>query len=654
MAPFEHSYSTLAIMLDMMHHHAHSDLHPMERRDPVNRMILPSIIPRATTEGRAANTSILPYTSGLDGVSIGLDRSLIVWLWMSMFALALLIFSARIYQRIHSHMRRISAMSTSRSQQNYWAYDNSPAWPIFKKEILYAPLGKKRHNREIQLSKASNYGTIPSRLHLILLILYVASNIAYCSLLDYGEVNKAALLAELRGRSGILATANMVPLFLLAGRNNPAIPLLKVSFDSWNLFHRWIGRIVVVEAVIHTFAWGINSVHAKGLKGTVNSIGGDTFLIVGTVATTSMLIIVVQSLSPIRHAMYETFLHLHQTLALLAITGVYLHLEVSKLPALPYIRAVIAFWASERAMRLLRLLYLNFSRKNGATQVFVEALPGEACRVTFQLPRHITVRPGSHVYAYFPRISWWMSHPFSVAWTNIESEPPTGNKHLIPPTPVTCDLEKQFPRELPPRDLTKAPTSVSLIMVARTGMTRKLYEVAMLCSEKTLRISGYVEGPYAGHDSLASYGTVVLFAGGAGITHHLIQTRHLLACAQARTVATRKITLVWSVRDVQQLAWVRPWMDEIMAMEGRRDVLTIVLYVTRSKSGQLISPSNSVKLHSGRCDPGAVLDEELADRIGATVVSVCGPGAFADSVRFATRERMHVGVLDFMEEAFTW
>jgi predicted ferric reductase len=652
-ALFDHTTydNHFAIMPDMKHHHTHSNLHQMGRRDPAN---FPNLFDRTTIQRSTANASILPYTSGLDGVSLGLDRHLISWLWLSMIVLASLIFSVRIYQRIHSHMRRISAMSTSRSQQNYWAYDGSPTWPAFKKHILYAPLGKKRHNREIQLSKASNYGTIPSRLHLILLVLYVASNIAYCSILDYGRIEKAAIIAEVRGRTGILATANMVPLVLLAGRNNPAIPLLKVSFDSWNLFHRWIGRIVVVEAIAHTIAWGINNVDAKGLNGAFDSISGDPFLIFGVVGTVSMIVILIQTLSPIRHALYETFLHLHQMLALLAVLGIYAHLEIAKLPALPYIRAVVALWVSERALRFVRLLYLNLSRKNGATQVFVEALPGEACRVTFQLPRHVTIRPGSHVYAYLPNVSWWMSHPFSVAWTNPESEPPTGNKHVIPPTPVTCDVEKQFPRELPPRDLAKAPTSVSLVMVARTGMTRKLYDLATLGPEKTLRMAGYIEGPYAGHDSLASYGTVILFAGGAGITHHLIQTRHLLACSRARTVATRKITLVWSVRDVQQLAWVRPWMDEIMAMEGRRDVLTIVLYVTRSKSGHLTSPSNSVKLHVGRCDPGAVLDEELADRVGATVVSVCGPGAFADSVRFATRERMHVGVLDFMEEAFTW
>jgi hypothetical protein len=35
-------------------------------------------------------------------------------------------------------------------------------WSNIKKYILYAPLGKKRHNRELQLSSAVNVGTLPS------------------------------------------------------------------------------------------------------------------------------------------------------------------------------------------------------------------------------------------------------------------------------------------------------------------------------------------------------------------------------------------------------------------------------------------------------------------------------------------------------------
>lgn len=46
-----------------------------------------------------------------------------------------------------------------------------------------------------------------------------------------------------------------MPLVLLAGRNNPLIGLLGISFDTFNLLHRLFGRIVVIEAVTHTLAF---------------------------------------------------------------------------------------------------------------------------------------------------------------------------------------------------------------------------------------------------------------------------------------------------------------------------------------------------------------------------------------------------------------
>jgi hypothetical protein len=47
----------------------------------------------------------------------------------------------------------------------------------------------------------------------------------------------------------------MIPLFLLAGRNNPIIKLTGISFDTMNLIHRWFGRIVILEAIAHTVCW---------------------------------------------------------------------------------------------------------------------------------------------------------------------------------------------------------------------------------------------------------------------------------------------------------------------------------------------------------------------------------------------------------------
>lgn len=43
-------------------------------------------------------------------------------------------------------------------------------------------------------------------------------------------------------------------MFILAGRNNPLVPLLGIPFGTFVLAHRWFGRIATAEALVHTFA----------------------------------------------------------------------------------------------------------------------------------------------------------------------------------------------------------------------------------------------------------------------------------------------------------------------------------------------------------------------------------------------------------------
>lgn len=606
----------------------------------------------ATTASTALLRNSTPdYTHGLTGVNLQLDQTVVKYLWISIVAALSAVLILRLWQLSSAHIRHIYCLHANADQQRYWTFDKTWWWPWLKKEVIYAPLGSKRHNREIQLSSAVNYGTLPGRIHTIMLALYVITNIIYCMILPYGKVSRAQIVAELRGRSGMLAVVNMIPMIVLAGRNNPGIALLKISFDTFNLFHRWVGRLVILESVVHVSAWFANMMAEKGSAGAAQSIRSGAFIQYGMVAMVAMMVILVQTLSAIRHAFYETFLHLHQLLAIIAIIGVYVHLEAANLPALPFIRAVVALWLAERIARVLRLLWANVNFRNGQlTYVNVQALPAEACRVTFTLPKHITVRPGSHVFVYLPTISSWQSHPFSVAWIDEQSEPPTG----LTAYEGSCkDSESQS--HLPAPANRKRPTEVSLIVAARSGMTRKLYNKAKAGQLGRINMPGFIEGPYAGHDSLSSYGTVVMFAGGAGITHHLVQIRHLIACAQAGTVATRRIVLVWTIRDQEALHWIQEWMDEILQMPGRKGMLRMIFYVTRPRRKQDFDvPSSSIEVRPKRCDPSEVLDEVLPGRVGATMVTVCGPGAFADEVRAAVRQRIEVGNIDMNEESFTW
>ena len=541
----------------------------------------------------------------------------------------------------NAHIRHLFSLTATHDQQKFWMNDQTTWWPTLKKHLIYAPLRNKRHNREMRLSSAINMGTLPSRLHASLLILYLACNLVYAIVLDYSQ-SRSEVTAEIRGRTGTLAVVNMIPLFVLAGRNNPLVKLLRVSFDTYNLLHRWMGRIVILESIAHVSAWAVNQTMSTGWKSVGPEMTRRKSFQFGAAGVFSMIFLLVQSPSAIRHAFYETFLHLHQAAALTAVIGVYFHLDLDKLPQLPYIKAVILIWVSDRTIRFLRVYWRCYSWSKGWTTIHVEVLPGEACRVTFDMRRPWTFKPGCHAYVYMPTISLLQSHPFSVAWS--EERPASSAEREKLPSHAS-DLDKRGP----------VNTTVSMVIHKRTGMTASLYNRASATPNGRLTIRGAIEGPYGGLESLHSYGTVVLFAGGIGITHQVSHVRDLVAAHARGTVAARKVVLIWTVRGTEHLEWVRPWMDAVLALPGRRALLKILLFVTKPNSPrEIISPSATVQMYPGRPQPEVLVDKEIVERTGAMAVTVCGPGSLADSVRQAVRRRVDVANVDFIEESFTW
>jgi len=598
-----------------------------------------------TTNATATNStiedSIAPYATKLNGVNQPLNDLFKVILWWSLGVLAMIILITRLTERAKKHYRHMAARSLPGRHQDFWRRNTSQWWKV-KKYFIYAPLWNKRHNREIKLSSAINIGTIPSRFHTILLGTYIITNLSYCAALDYTNLNKYAVAAELRGRTGVLAVCNMIALVLLAGRNNPLIYILQISFDTYNLLHRWMGRIVVIESVIHTIAWAYVKQKATGWNGVGSMIASDPFIMWGTVGTAGMILIFLSSPSPIRHAFYETFLNVHIILAFTSMIAVYLHCYIAKLPQIPYIQVFMLLWLLDRLARVLRIVYYNYSFKGkGWTTASIESLPGEACRVTMHLPKYADIYPGSHAYLRFATLNAWESHPFSIAWVKHNSTH-TSEK----------DLEFQCSNEL---DKSTATTDVSFVIHAQTGLTRRLFDKAEACSPRVLTLKAAFEGPYAGHHSLDSYGHTVLFAGSSGISHQIPYIKRLIQGFEDGTVATRKILLVWIVRDSEHLEWVRPWMDEILRMPRRREILNIKLFVTRPKNPASVkSMSETVQMFPGRPNVKMLLDNEVKSQTGAMCVTVCGPGGLADNVRQAVRDVQESGNVDFIEESFTW
>ena len=218
--------------------------------------------------------------------------------------------------------------------------------------------------------------------------------------------------------------------------------------------------------------------------------------------------------------------------------------------------------------------------------------------------------------------------------------------------------------------------TVSLLVRRRTGFTDKLFTEAFAyartrlppdtistslrstttdISTAAMPVTAFVEGPYGNLHSLDSYGTVLLFAGGVGITHCLPFIRHLVQGYSDGTVAARRVTLVWVIQSPEHLDWIRPWMTTILGMEGRRDVLRIQLFVTRPRNPREIrSPSATVQMFPGRPDVGTLVQMEIENQVGAMGVMVCGNGGLSDDVRRACRQRQGRTQLDYIEESFTW
>lgn len=272
------------------------------------------LFPRNETAGNVTEVDWTIYTWGLNGVDnreniilryehpltntscvfiyiyadINVNCSSILYYSIALVILVLLL--SHTHHLILVKARHILLLhANTREAWIYWAKPANSTISFLKRHILWAPIGRIKHNREIRLSTAINFGTLPTRLQAVLLTIYFASNVVYCTILLNWDLPKHQLIAEFRGRTGVLAVANLVPLFLLAGRNNPLIWLFGINFDTYNLIHRWLGRIVVMESTCHITAWTVNKVTTSpnGWLGVWEKIQESHFVLSGLIVSLS-------------------------------------------------------------------------------------------------------------------------------------------------------------------------------------------------------------------------------------------------------------------------------------------------------------------------------------------------------------------------------
>ncbi|VVT45884.1 uncharacterized protein SAPINGB_P000939 [Magnusiomyces paraingens] len=352
-------------------------------------------------------------------------------------------------------------------------------------------------------------------------------------------------------RSGIMAVAHLPLIVAFAGRNNILGWLTGWSYDTFNLYHRWLARVMFTLGFIHSI--GFTVFYHIGHKYRHEFQLG--FFRWGAVAITSGGIILFFSLRHFREQIYDVFLVIHWIFVSIFFAGVWWHLD--DLDNREWIYASVALWAFDRFMRLVRIVFSSI--KSVADLQLHE--PSQLIKLKVKYSNLWEPKPGAYVFIHFIEPIWSITHnhPFSCY-----PSPEIGEDDVL----VLC-------------------------IRVRNGKTKQLAKHLnqQLQAHQKMRIM--IDGPYGHSFPLTNSHTIVLLAGGIGIT-----AVYSYACRLLDQGQKKRIIMVWAVKDIEML---NVFDNEIKFLRQRNSI-DITIYVTNGNILMKSSPETTQTYEKTKLD----------------------------------------------------
>lgn len=344
-------------------------------------------------------------------------------------------------------------------------------------------------------------------------------------------------------RVGILAYALTPLTVLLATRENLLTILTGIPYQHFNFLHRWLGRIIFAQAMLHTIGWTVVEAYFYQPASVYRIFFTNMYAIFGVVATAIICFLFVFSLKPvIRWTGYEFFKVTHWVAAILYIGACWGHWD--KLYCWMVASLILMFL--DQGARLVRTCYLHFGGTKGIG--FRRAMSevkiiGEGddviVRVDFDFEQEAW-EPGQHFYLCFPSLSIWQSHPFTVA-------------------------------SMP--DFSSKVQHHTYLLRARKGQTAQL---AALAGQTDVPV--IITGPYGPGYPKHTTDNVLAVAGGTGVTFTM---PIVIASLRQMIVPQATVDFVWVIRRAQDLLWLNKEFVEFKEMLEKNPGLRISIFVTR-------------------------------------------------------------------------
>jgi predicted ferric reductase len=240
---------------------------------------------------------------------------------------------------------------------------------------------------------------------------------------------------------------------------------------------------------------------------------------------------VLLSWPPLRRRLYEVFLRLHQTLALLVVVSSWLHVPSTRLPRFALYTSLGIFGLASVAdgWLLVRRSVALTRRKDNDGPSVVEIFKHQGnddkkpIQLTLLLKEHLKMKAGQYINMWIPSLGFlsrMQSHPFVVtSWTG------------------------------------KRQSYLEFVIEPRGSWTRRLHLRALTVSgQKGGLHRVFFTGPHGISPPVDEYEYVFMVASGYGIVAHLPLLERLVQGTRAQEVRARRIRLAWEFADVGRSA----------------------------------------------------------------------------------------------------
>ena len=531
---------------------------------------------------------------------------------------------------------------------------------IFKQKLVsyvrgYATLPTlwKKHAEPFSFLKVFT-GYIPTRFETLVIVGYLILHTVFMSYkyqYDPYHIIFAGHRAEVAQfvayRSGILSFAHIPLIILFAGRNNFLQLISGLKHTSFIVFHKWLGRMMFLDAVIHSAAFTNYYLFYK--KWDMVKI--KTFWKFGIAATCLAGMLIFFSIAAFRRHCYETFMALHIVLAAMFIYACWEHVTIYS--GIEWIYAAIAIWGVDRIVRIVRIALLGFPKAD------LQLVGSDLVRVTINKPKGFwKAKSGQYVFVSFLRpLCFWQSHPFTVMDSCVK------DGELV------------------------------IILKAKKGVTKLVKNyVERRGGRASMRLA--IEGPYGSKSCAHRFDNVLLLAGGSGLPGPIAHAIEL-----GKTTAESGKNFVQLVVAVRGFDMLNACKQELMALKD----LNVHVHIYNSKQDttpcepissnvskndeKLIEDTPSVvdhsekalsenenteqplsvsctsdadfefaTFHAGRPNVEELLKESITHS-GSLAVVCCGPPVFVDTARDQTARAViknPSNVIEYLEEYQAW